>query len=588
MAVPPSAADSDPLRELNGQVQDLQRRILVLEQCLGGKAVGAATPEVRAPSPAAVPEVPAAPHLPPNILPVLGKVLLAIAGAYVLRALTDFGVMPRAAGTAIGLLYALLWLFLAARLPAEAQFASAMTCSASMLIIGPLLWEACVRLKAMSTWTSAGVLAGTAFIALALSWRKRGIIISAVVLVSSTLLAAALLVATHDLLPFTLALLALAAAAEFATCRDHATGSRWITAIAADSAVLLFSSLMAGEHGLPEAYVPTSTVAALAAQLLLIAIYLTSALTQTVTRRRTLAFSEMAQTACALLIGMGGIAWVFRTNGAAMVALGISGLIGGIACYALSFKLFEQSKWNFRAWATYGLLLVLAGTSLLFSGFWVLWCGCAVACCWAAMAARRPTLGLHGAVYLLLGSAVSGASSQPLSQLLGIGKLPFHSLVSLGVLAAAMLSWVAIGRSWAGDVARWRKHIASFAIAANIVWILSGVAVRALILVWQIPAGRPSGRIPADTLGTVVLTAFAVALAWAGTRWQLRELVWLAYGFMGLGAWKLAARDFMNERDVALVISLIFYGGALILLPRMKYRTRWGKTAEPYNPRQTS
>jgi len=36
---------------------------------------------------------------------------------------------------------------------------------------------------------------------------------------------------------------------------------------------------------------------------------------------------------------------------------------------------------------------------------------------------------------------------------------------------------------------------------------------------------------------------------------------------MGLGAWKLATRDFVNERSLALVISLLFYGGALILLP---------------------
>ena len=62
-------------------------------------------------------------------------------------------------------------------------------------------------------------------------------------------------------------------------------------------------------------------------------------------------------------------------------------------------------------------------------------------------------LGLHGAVYLLLGSAVSGASGQSLSPLLGIGNAPVQWLVPFLVMAAAMLSWVAIFRSWPGDVA---------------------------------------------------------------------------------------------------------------------------------------
>ncbi len=579
MGTSSAAKVSDPLRDLMQQVQDLQRRVSILEQGLKGGIIRD-TPE--APSAMQVDSKrPAASHLSPNVLPVLGRVLVAIAGAYVLRALTDLGVMPRAAGVAVGILYAVACLFVASRLPENTSFAIAMTCSASMLILGPLVWESCVRLKAMSDWTSAAVLGGFALVAIAVSWRKHRIIIPAIVLVSSTLLSAALLVATDDLFPFTLALLTLAAFAEFAASRDHPAGSRWLSAAAADCAVLLFSWLMARKAGLPDGYVPTAANAVLAAQLLLIAIYIASAVTKTLVNRRTLGFPEMTQTACALLIGIGGMVWVFGTHAAAMMALGVAGLIGGIACYAIAFLLVAESKWNFRAWASYGLFLVLAGTSLLFSGygFWALWCACSVACCWAAMAARRPTLGLHGAVYLLLGSAVSGASGQSLPPLLGIGTASFEWLVPLCVLAAAMLSWVAIFRSWPGDVALWRKRAASFAISSIISWILAGAAARVLILSWLMLAERTRGPVPAGTIGTVVLATFAVALAWAGARWPLRELVWLAYGFMGLGAWNLAARDFVNERDLTLIISLLFYGGALILLPRMLHRKWTGETA---------
>jgi hypothetical protein len=282
----------------------------------------------------------------------------------------------------------------------------------------------------------------------------------------------------------------------------------------------------------------------------------------------------MGQVAFALLGGIGGFAWVFGPNAAAMLVLGISSLIGGVASYVLSFVLFEQSKWNFRAWSSYGLLLTLTGTYLLFSGFWILWCGCAIVCCYTAMAARRPTLGLHGAVYLLLGSSVSGALSEPFTLLLGSGTVRLRWLVPAGVLAAAIVSWAAIARSSPSDVARWRKQAAALAISANIAWIMSGFVMRALIALWRFQAEQQAGHIPTDTLGTVVLTIFAVALAWAGTRLATGELVWIAYGFMGLGAWKLVTRDFVNEHNFALVISLLFYGAALMFLPQVIHR-KW-------------
>ena len=573
MSAPPLTANPETpqdFSELMRQVQDLRQRVLTLEQRLGEGAVSPAAGEAATPAP--VSETAPGLRVSSSALPALGRALLAMAGAYLLRALTEFGAMPPTVGVAIGLLYSVVWLLVAARQPAEQEFATVLTSGTSMLIMGPLIWEALERLKVMPTWAGAAVLVGYACLALAVSWRKRQTLISGVVCVSLTLIAAALLLTTRDLLPFTLALLAIGATLELAAWRDHPTGSRWFSAIIADAAVIVFSWLMARENGLPEEYVPTSLRAVLAAQLLLILIYVATAATQSVVRRRTLSLFEIAQTASALLIGIGGVVWVFRSNGAAMVALGISGLIGGLACYLISFLRFDRSdKWNFRAWATFGLSLVLAGTFLPFSGagFWALWCSCSVVCCWVAMAARRPTLGLHGAIYLALGAAVSGAAGQALSVLFGGGSAPFRWLVSVGVLAAAMVSLAGIVLSWPGEGSLWRKQVSLFAISANITWVLSGIASHALILIWLAVARSWAERIPADTLGTVVLTTFSVALAWASAHWSKRELAWLVYGLMGLGAWKLATRDFVNERSLALVISLLFYGGALILLPRM-------------------
>ena len=149
----------------------------------------------------------------------------------------------------------------------------------------------------------------------------------------------------------------------------------------------------------------------------------------------------------------------------------------------------------------------------------------------------------------------------------GVG--PVEWLASIGVLLAAAVSWVAIAGISAGAPSHWRNQISSLALAAHVVWITAGLAVYAILAMWWTGVGGGSGSAPADTLGTVVLTGLSLALAWIGTHWRRPELVWLLYGFMALGAYKLATRDFINEHNLPLVVSLLCYGGALIVLPRM-------------------
>jgi hypothetical protein len=553
---------SGELADLILEVRDLRQRVMNLESCVGTAMATPAAMLESTPLPPVV-ELPRR-FVPANTVAVLGRMLIAIAGAYVLRALTEWGVLPAGVGVAMGLIYALIWLLVAARLPGEAKFAAALSCSTSVLIMAPLFWEATSRLKVISSGMSAAALAAFALIGLALGSRTRHRIIATIAGLASIAMAFALLLARDDMVPFITALLAIAAAMECAAWRDLRPGVRAFAALAADASVLLFSFLMSSPRAMPESWVPVPTYAVLVAQLALALIYIATAVTQTIVRRRTLAFAEMAQTAVALATGIGGAVWVFRDHRALMLGLGLVALAGGLACYAVSFRLFESdNKWNFRAWATFGLFLVLAGEFLPFSraGFWVFSCACAAACCWTAKAFRLPTLGVHGAVYLLLGSAAAGATGHPLQVLFGPGSGPLQWQTSIVVLLAAVVCWVAIANVPLNGQGRWRKQISSLAIAAQAVWITMGLAVFALVSLW------PEG--PRDTFGTVVITALSLALAWAGTRWARPELVWLLYGFLVLGGYKLGIRDFMNERNIALVVSLLCYGGALMVLPGM-------------------
>ncbi len=563
MSAPSSGLGSDT-EELIRTVRDLEERVHRLEERLAPAARPSA-PRAAAPSGDV--------RLSSNALPVIGRALLAIAGAYVLRALTELGVIAPAVGITAGLIYALAWLLIAARLPITARFAMALNALTSVAIMAPLLWEASLRMKAISSWTSAVVLVGFALVGLSISWTKRLPIVAGIASAAAALVAACLLLATHDLLPYTLALLALAAVLELEACCRGETAARWLAALLADFAVLLLTWIVTRPPGVAEGYVAVGAPAALAAQLLLIAVFGVSAVVQTLALGRTFTVFETFQTAAAALIGITGAAWIAGGSAAGMLALGLSALAAGAGCYVVSFLIVPaENKWNFRAWATFGLLLVVLGSFLPSAGAagWMLWCGCGVLCSWIAMAARKPTLGMHGAVYLALGAVASGAATAAALEIFGSAGTAGWIAPAL-VFASALLSWIAIDRSPAAESARWRRHLSSFLLAAIVVWIAGGAAAHSLVRLW------PSATaVPADTLATVAITVLGVLLVWSGVRRGRKELLWVAYALMALAAWKLAMRDFPHERNLSLVVSLLFYGGALMIIPRMVQKLRAG------------
>ncbi len=147
-----SRSDAGELLQL---IRDLQSRVQRLEDRIG----------IEATSP--VPLLPGETHeestrpplvaTPSNAAGVIGKVFLAIAGAFVLRALAEYGVIPAALGAGIGIVYALVWLFLAARLPIDAKFATAAASATSVLIMIPLIWDASQKFKVLPSWISSTV-----------------------------------------------------------------------------------------------------------------------------------------------------------------------------------------------------------------------------------------------------------------------------------------------------------------------------------------------------------------------------------------------------------------------------------------------
>jgi len=521
----PSVTPED-LRELILEMRALERRVSILEQ------------NASAPAPALPPAPLEHLEVSSEAVPLAGYALLGIAGAYLLRALTELGTLPRGIGVAAGIVYAGLWLWLAARTSSERRFAVAARVSTSILIFAPLIWESALRFKALSAWTAATVVFAFCVAAEGISWRKNLKTIAAVVPAACAVLALALLIGTYSLAPFTVALLLIAAMVEFAVIQDHATGARWVVAACADAAVLVLTVLLRRPEGLPEGYATVTIASGVAIQALLLLIYGASAVIRTLLRGRTFSMLEITQTAAAFLLGAGGIVAVTGSY----VPVAIFALGCGVACYVLASRLPEGR--NLHAYATFGLLLVASGTWLMMSGI-------ALIAAWSVLAIVTSfwkRADSHSAVFLWLALLVSRVAERAAAVFFGGESLP--AVPAAILLIAAALSYLIV-----------RRRMPALFIAAG----LTGVAAGLLTSVLRFPCS-----------GTIVLTAAALVLAWSGTRWHRKELVWLTYAFIAAAGLRIILRDLPSAKAIELVVPLLLFGAALILLPKI-LRTRYGE-----------
>jgi len=68
---------------------------------------------------------------------------------------------------------------------------------------------------------------------------------------------------------------------------------------------------------------------------------------------------------------------------------------------------------------------------------------------------------------------------------------------------------------------------------------------------------------------TAVLLTLALMAGWFWRRSRRLEWKWLAWLMVGAATYKLAIQDLQQDQMFATVISLLCYGGTLILLPRV-------------------
>lgn|GEM_PF-211559 len=616
------------LEDLRGRMERLEGR---LEERSGerpapGKAAvpAPATAVVAEAAPAVVvagpvdgaveePAAPAVPHGAGNLpeeLTYAGRVLLVLGGAYLLRAVTEAGLLPAVPGVFLGIVYGLTWAALAWRAATRGAHHAAVAHGLASAMVGfPLVWETTVRFQLLAPALGALLLLAYALALFAVAWARDLPALAWVTGVGAFATGVATMFGTATLPPFVAVLVLLGGAVLVGAVLGGAVLDRsalgvsapagepargwwelaWATAGATDLAVVV---LLLGA-GFERSGVPP--VAALAVLLLLPAVYVGLFGGFALAGRQRIGPFALVQSALAVLLGVGG----------ALVALGrvprLAPLVGGglllaaVAAYALAFRGVERSRRRpFHYFGTLGTVLALAGTWLLLPGpapLWAVLVPVAAALGWWL---GRPSLLLHASLFAAAAAWASGLLINGLAAFTRSGLVEAAAgawisppgSAALLTLAAALFA-LAFPLSTPADSAHHRlRHgpplvllsIAVWGLMALAVWLGAGLLEGAADGAGGVAADGPdAGWLAA--LRTSVLAAAAVAMA-ALSRWRrFRFAGWLVYPLLALGGVKLVAQDLMAGRPATLVVSFLAFGVALIAAPRLRRAVQPAATA---------
>jgi hypothetical protein len=512
---------------------------------------------------------------PAGVLPLLGRSLVVLGGAYLLRATTDARVVPGLWGTIAGLLYAAAWLLLADRAGAAGRRLSAAFHGATALVIvHPLLFEATARFGLLTPGASAALLLAFFGLSALVAWRRTlpAVATTSVLLGATTALG--LLLRTRELVWFCFLLLLMAVIVEVA--RDRWLGLRWVVALALDLAMLAVLMLDRREHG-PVVLLGLS----------LAFVYLVGASVRACAQKRPVGAFEIVQTTLALVLGYGGAASALARHGGSLAPLAVLGLaLGGVA-YAVAFAFLERrlaSGRNFYAFTTFGCAMTLVGMKTAFDGIDLVLALCLVAGVAVGLGAAfgRMTLEVHSVLFMMAGCVAADLLAYAADGWLGAPGRPWRALGPGGgaVLLTGALVYAVMTRARGHAAADALHRLPAACVAIALVWTLGGAGLVAVARLVDAP-GQGADVPGLAALRTAMIALAAVGLASMSRAERLRELSWLVYPLLGLGALKLVVEDLPRGRPVTLFLAFALFGGALIAVPRL---ARGRRTAEPDGP----
>jgi hypothetical protein len=500
-----------------------------------------------------------------SLFSVLGKAMLGIAGAYLLRAAAEASIAPRPLMAILGIVYAILWLFIAARAPAESRLARAVYSVNSAVILAPMLWELAIRFKVLPAVAIAGALAAYELTAFFLAGKSNRAVVLQIGNTAVAALGAALAIATHETLPFLAVLILAAALCEYRSAAGIERSARMIVALSADFAVWVLVYIYSSPQSTRADYPAIGTAALLAPGVLLFLLYASSVTFKTLFKGQTITVFETAQTTIAFLLA--AVALIEFGPASNKVILGVLCMVLAGACYAGTLMfLHRAAPWrNSAVFSTWSGVLLAAGSFLCVPEPWTAAWLCLVALIAIAAGARlkRVILEFHGTAFLLAAAVASG-----LAVYLGNSLLATPARVPGGMIflatACAVLCYLAAARDRSDA---WERQALNLSLAAVMAAALTALLVQGLT--GMVGLGIIPSAHHLAFIRTLTLCAVSLALVFGGTRLRRRELSRLGYAGIALAAVKLIAEDLRHGHLEYIAASIFLFALTLIAAPRL-------------------
>ncbi len=566
----------DRLASLERQVRDLSGAVVSLERRLADLEAG---PAPTAPdglpdaAPTAAAAHPASDITLVTVLSLVGRTCLVLGGAYLLRALTDAGTLPRVGGTVLGIVYAVAWLGLAYRLDAIGRrLVAPFYGVATALIAFPILWEATVRVKLLTPRGAALAMAGVTALALAVAAMRRIQSLAWIISIGGLVAALLMLAATGPDTSFGFYLTFLGVCTLWLGYSLDWIWLRWPVALVADVCVLLLVGSVVGP------WHTSDPGAVMGLQLVMFAGYLISIAARTLWRSRDVVPFEVVQTVALLGVAFGGAVYIMESTGAGATRLGLASLVFGAGSYGVAFAFvnWREGRWkNFTFYTSLAVVFMVAGVGLTVGaqGQAAAWAALAVVAAFLGYRYHAIAIGSHAAVYLVAAAIASG--------FLGVVTDAFTASADHAWTGLPLIAWVVLAATAVCAVipatVRGQPPGRYLRIPKVLVVLMLLAGVGGAIITYAVPllSGQPGGAAdPAVTaaIRSVVCAAAVLLLAWLGGRGLFPEGRWLMYVVLVFGGLKLLVEDFPQGRPATLVFSLAVYGAALIMAPRWARR----------------
>lgn len=501
---------------------------------------------------------------------LIGRVLLIFGGAYLLRAITEFNVVPTAIGISLGAIYALFWLFMAYRRGSdESQHATALFYGgASILLAMPLLAEATGRFELLSGLQGSIALtalcAVSLWVAAARDMRLLGWLITA----GGIGTALVVLRLSRSAVPVSAFLIFLGVASLWVCYLRNWKGPQWLGALGANAGVLALSLLSTSEQWTVQ---PFSSFVLGA---VLLATYLGSFAIRSHIRGQSVNVFEPVQAVLAVVVAFTAATVASRAGQLVMSNVGILSLVLAGSSYALAFTAETRHARgrNFYFYSSLGVLLLVIGSALVLSPAVAAaaWSLLALVMAWFSGHYGRVSLSLQCTFLLVAAGISSGILGTGVQALAGDAVtswpplVPWHLVIALTTVACLFIPVAQHSDRW-GKMAGLPQLI----VLALSVWEVGGLMVAHLA-----PFVAGVGSTDADpavlaALRTAVLSAASVSLALSSRHKRWPEARWLVYPVLTLVGIKLFLEDFPNGQPVTLFVALALVGSALILVAKL-------------------